>query len=344
MDKKVLLESLLLMQRGITNIVEMLNEDVGEEPDEEIEEEVIDEELDEETDEESDDEEESEDEDEDEESEVYSQEEIDAMSFSEVKELCKENGVDARGKKEKLIEKLIEAGIIEVSDEDEEESDDEDYDEDEESESEDEEDEEESDEDEEDDEEDDSDEEEEDEDEDEEESLKDSVEEQVKDWSIEELASFLESAGISPKGKREALIDKLVKGIEDGQIEFSGEDDEDEDEEEIDSSVREDAVEENEKDLRESFKNEELDVDDLKDWLIEYNGNDETITRKIKKMTDKKVLDEYVKATATLIDDDGELHEEGMYYVDGEPYCCGHPLKEVDGKYVCEYCGTEYEA
>src|SRR3712207_8912315 len=71
----------------------------------------------------------------------------------------------------------------------------------------------------------------------------DSEEEEVEDLaeelgltelSLEELADILSDYGLSTKGKKQALIDRIVQGVEDGVIEFEeGEDSEEETKEEI---------------------------------------------------------------------------------------------------------------
>ena len=63
-------------------------------------------------------------------------------------------------------------------------------------------------------------------------------------------------------------------------------------------------------------------------------------------MSDDEVLETYIDAICRMIDDDGNLVEEGAYMLNGEPACCGRHLvySEDTGVYVCEHCGTEYEA
>lgn len=54
---------------------------------------------------------------------------------------------------------------------------------------------------------------------------------------------------------------------------------------------------------------------------------------------------EYARIKAELVDDKGDsVSLEEAYYVGDDVYCCGAKLKELDGDYYCEFCGTEYEA
>ena len=97
------------------------------------------------------------------------------------------------------------------------------------------------------------------------------------------------------------------------------------------------------KDTRAQFKKGEIERDDLVEFLCDFYDEDK---KTYKKKSDKEILDAYIEASSNLIDDDGEIVEEGAYTVNGVPYCCGRPLSydEDEGKYVCEHCGGEYEA
>ena len=50
--------------------------------------------------------------------------------------------------------------------------------------------------------------------------------EAVADMETEEIADLLAEVGVSAKGKRESLIEKLVQAVKDGLIDFSDEEDE----------------------------------------------------------------------------------------------------------------------
>lgn len=296
------------------------------------------------------------------------------MAYNDLKKLCKSRGLSAAGNREELIARLNDAPAADEDDDDEEEKpvkkstakgkkpapveDDEDEEEEDEDE---------------DDADDDG-----DEYEDDEEDIQSAVEAATEDMSLEELAEFCEENGLSSKGKRQALIARIVKAVEAGDIELSDDDeDEEEDEEpapkkgskksdskkskksepeEEDEEDDDDEDEENEptkerlaalkaydKDTRAQFKKGEIERDDLVEFLCDFYDKDK---KSYKKLSDKEVLDAYIEASSNLIDDDGEIVEEGAYTVNGVPYCCGRALSydEDADQYVCEHCGGEYEA
>lgn len=188
-------------------------------------------------------------------------------------------------------------------------------------------------------------------------SLYDEVVALVEDYTDEELADVLSSIGVSPKGKRQALLAKIVQAVEDGKLDLS--DDEEENEEDITEALTEDpqvdvedveegeydfvtearrkACEELEKDLRKQFKTKKLTHKEIIKYLKEMfedfvsNGAEED-------------LDLYIQSQFDLVDEDGELHDlSDPYYIGESAYCCGAPLSEVDDEFVCEICGETYE-
>lgn len=294
------------------------------------------------------------------------EDDFDSMSYNDLKKLCKSKGLSAAGNREELIARL---NGEDDSDEEEEtvkkptakkgskksapvEDDDED--------------------DTDDDDEEDGD----DDDDDDGDDVQSAVEAATEDMSLEELAEFCEENGLSSKGKRQALIARIVKAVEAGDIELSDDDeDEDEDEDEEDekpskkssgkktSKKREEEEEDDEdddeegeptkerlaalksykKDVTAQFKKGELERDDLIEFLCDFHDKDK---KAYKKMSDADVLAAYIEASSNLINDEGEIVEEGAYTVNGVPFCCGRPLtyNEDDEQYVCEHCGGEYEA
>lgn len=292
------------------------------------------------------------------------EDDFDSMSYNDLKKLCKSKGLSAAGNREELIARLNgeddsdeEEGTVKkptakkgskksapVEDDDEDDTDD--------------------------------DEEDGDDDDDDGDDVQSAVEAATEDMSLEELAEFCEENGLSSKGKRQALIARIVKAVEAGDIELSDDDeDEDEDEDEEDekpskkssgkktSKKQEEEEEDDEdddeegeptkerlaalksykKDVTAQFKKGELERDDLIEFLCDFHDKDK---KAYKKMSDADVLAAYIEASSNLINDEGDIVEEGAYTVNGVPFCCGRPLtyNEDDEQYVCEHCGGEYEA
>lgn len=184
----------------------------------------------------------------------------------------------------------------------------------------------------------------------------------------EDIADILADVGISAKGKREALIEKVVQAVRDGLIEFD--DDEEETEEEVatvnntsvkpveESDEEEDitndienpdmtearrkAIIAQDESIRKQFKKGEVTRDNLVEFLQSFYDTDEDM----EDMSDDEILDTYIDAVCRLVDDDGDLVEEGAYTLNGEPACCGRVLSysEDTGMFICEHCGEEYEA
>lgn len=187
------------------------------------------------------------------------------------------------------------------------------------------------------------------------------VNEAVAEMTNEEIADLLADVGVKVKGgKRQALIDAVIKAVNDGKIDL---DDEDSDEEESDEETADESEEydvndpenpdmtEERKSAIEAFKSEtENDFSEgtitrpqIIDWLNEFHGTKD----KMKKKSDDELVEEYIYCVSLLINDEGEMtEEEGAYTVNGIPYCCGHELvfNEDTNTYICENCGGEYEA
>ena len=184
------------------------------------------------------------------------------------------------------------------------------------------------------------------------------VMEYVNESSDDELRETLEELGLSSKGKREALIEKIYQAVKDGLFEF--EEDSDEDSEKVESE------EESEEEPEEVESEEETDMTEDRANTIEAmeeqvqeEFEEGKITRKemvaylkqvgvavTKKVEDEAVVEMYLEKLALLVDDEGEFHDEGEdpYTINDVPYCCGAPLEETKDGYRCNVCGTEYEA
>ena len=196
--------------------------------------------------------------------------------------------------------------------------------------------------------------------EEEEDSLAEQIEQATKDMTVEELADLLVSYKLPAKGKRQALIDAIIKGVEDGIIEFNTGDDVDEeedeeeeeiddaetveeevDEEEVDDSPRGKAVQELKDSIEAEFEEGSISRKDLITYINKRMGT----KNRMKTVDDADLLAKYCELQATLIDDEGDLHEEKEPYVLNDEYhCCGEVLqKDEDGDLVCPICGTCYD-
>lgn len=184
------------------------------------------------------------------------------------------------------------------------------------------------------------------------------VMEYVNEASDEELRETLEELGLSSKGKREALVEKIYQAVKDGLFEFEEEEDEEPSEESEEVEV-EDTEEETEESEDLGMTEERAKAIEAMEIQVQEEFEEGTITRKemvaylkqvgiavTKKVEDEAVVEMYTEKLALLIDDEGEFHDEGgdPYNINEVPYCCGAPLEEVEGGYRCNVCGTEYEA
>lgn len=178
------------------------------------------------------------------------------------------------------------------------------------------------------------------------------VMEYVNEASDEELRETLEELGLSSKGKREALIEKIYQAVKDGLFEFEEDEEPSEDvepEEEADEETSEDlgmtearhkAIEAMEEQVQEEFEEGKITRKEMVAYLKQVGI---AVTKKVE---DEAVVEMYTEKLALLIDDEGEFHDEGgdPYNINEVPYCCGAPLEEIEGGYKCNVCGTEYEA
>lgn len=199
----------------------------------------------------------------------------------------------------------------------------------------------------------------EDEEEEEEDSLAKKVNEAVADMTNEEIMDVLADVGVKAKGKRQALISAVIKAVEEGKLDLDDDGAEEAEEEETPAQEeshdgvndpenpamtkeRREAILAHISDTREGFESGELTREDIGEWLSE--NFDVTLSKKV---SDEELLEEYLHYTCLLINDEGEMpEEEGAYLVNDTPYCCGRELKynEDNSTYICEACGAEYEA
>lgn len=179
------------------------------------------------------------------------------------------------------------------------------------------------------------------------------VKEYVENASDEEIKETLKELGLSTKGKREALIEKLYQAVKDGLFEFAEDDEFAEDTEDVEESEEEseellddmtperaEGVEELQEKVYADFESGDLTRKDMTTYLKQVGV---AVTKKV---DDEDVLEMYINKLALLVDDEGEFHEEGEdpYTVNGVPYCCGAKLEVLeDGGYKCNVCGAEYD-
>lgn len=98
--------------------------------------------------------------------------------------------------------------------------------------------------------------------------------------------------------------------------------------------------------VMDSYYDDELGEEDLASY-IEDNATEEEIELLGEEYTTEDLLMFYMELVKRTIDNEGEEHEPAEpYEVADMDVCCGHELKYVKKtkKYICEHCGTEYEA
>lgn len=191
---------------------------------------------------------------------------------------------------------------------------------------------------------------------DDEETLYDQVTRDLEGYSDEELANILSEVGISPKGRRQALLAKIVQAIEDGKLEW--EDDSEEQEtpqgttgESSKNNVSEDIEEEDfvgtearkhacweECDAIElAVDKGELSHKEILKYLKDYHNG------KYVSQGKEADIEEYLAIQCDLIDDEGQKHDlADPYYIGDDIFCCGQHLKELNDDLYCEICGTQY--
>lgn len=198
----------------------------------------------------------------------------------------------------------------------------------------------------------------------------------AEDTDVEDIIEAL--ADVNIKATKKNCVSKLADALRQGLIEL-----EDEDEDEINSDLEE-AVDETEDDELEingesyfsefdpdgyndpanmtderaeavtslveetlsNIESGELTEDDIVDYLQDACTDDEKDLLP-DDYTEEQLIGFYLEMLKRNVDDDGEVHEPSdPYELNGEDLCCGHVLKyaKKTGKFICEICGTEYEA
>lgn len=151
------------------------------------------------------------------------------------------------------------------------------------------------------------------------------LEAQLNEMSVEELADILAEVGISTKGKKQSLIAKVLKAVEEGKIELADEEDADEEEvveetvEEVEEPVN-DTIEETEDD-EEGIELEEildsLGTKELKDLAKELGIKVVLKDKKaslIEKITnfedDDKLMEVLIEKDIIVATDEEEVEED----------------------------------
>lgn len=195
------------------------------------------------------------------------------------------------------------------------------------------------------------------EDEEEEDEVTAQVNEAVKDMEDSEIAELLKQAGLPSKGKRTALIARVIKGVKDEVIDLDGEEDEDEDgdEESIYDSLndyenneeipeeRAAAIKKFEAATNKKVKAKTLKMAMIKKALTAYYGDEADLSE----AGDEELVEAYIDMKCRFIDDEGDNYDgtDDAYYVNGMLACHGYICEESEdgSSLVCPVCGAEYE-
>lgn len=206
------------------------------------------------------------------------------------------------------------------------------------------------------------------------EPAKDQFDEQAeaiaKETDVEDIIEAL--ADVDIKATKKNAVQKLAEALRKGLIELDEEEAEDEEEvesEEDGESIeatsyfpefdpkgynkpedmteeRAEAIEAKMDEILTAYSEEELTAEEITSYL-EDNATEAELDILGEDYTEEDLLKLYMELVKRTIDNDGEEHEQGEpYEVVDKDVCCGHELKYVKKtkKYICEHCGTEYEA
>ena len=206
------------------------------------------------------------------------------------------------------------------------------------------------------------------------------AEEIAKSTDVEDIIEAL--ADVEIKATKKNAVQKLAEALRNGLIELDDEDEEEEeaeddvveqgndeveedDEEEIGADSyfpeldpkgynnpenmteeRAEAIEAKMDEIITAYSEGDLTDEDIASY-VEDNATEAEIDLLGDEYDEEDILKLYMELIKRTIDNDGEEHEQGEpYEVADKDVCCGHELKYVKKtkKYICEHCGTEYEA
>lgn len=199
------------------------------------------------------------------------------------------------------------------------------------------------------------------------------AEEVAKETDVADIIEALKEVDI--KATKKNAVTMLAKALREGLITLDDEDEEEseveeteeteEDGEEITansyfpefdpkgynnpegmSEDRAEAIEAKMDEILNAYSDDSLTEEDIVSY-IEDNATEAETDLLGDDYTEEDLLKLYMELVKRTIDNDGEEHEQGEpYEVADKDVCCGHELKYIkkSKKYVCEHCGTEYEA
>ena len=193
------------------------------------------------------------------------------------------------------------------------------------------------------------------------------IQSELEAMDVDELVEILESVELPTKGKKQALISRIMEAVADGLLEFFDADeieeyDADEEDEELDEAIEQALEETDEEDEEEEIEEEvsprEATQMEVEEEILEAyedgsltdkeiaNFLEDYFNGKFKPINKKRALNKYIEIQCDLVDADGDRMPMGEpYYVsDEDVFCCGSEIKELDnGNLFCEVCGQEYE-
>lgn len=192
------------------------------------------------------------------------------------------------------------------------------------------------------------------------------IQSELEAMEVDELVEILESVELPTKGKKQALISRILEAVADGLLEFEADEieeyDADEEDEELDEAIEQALEETDEEDEEEEIEEEvsprEATQMEVEEEILEAyedgsltdkeiaNFLEDYFNGKFKPINKKRALNKYIEIQCDLVDADGDRMPMGEpYYVsDEDVFCCGSEIKELDnGNLFCEVCGQEYE-
>ena len=212
------------------------------------------------------------------------------------------------------------------------------------------------------------------------ESTRDEFDEQAEEIAeTTDVADIIEALkDVDIKATKKNAVQKLAEALRAGLIELDDEDEDDAEEADVEdeefdedgeeeitaqsyfeeyapngynnpdemTDERAESIEARMEAILDAIENEKLTFEDITSYLDD-NATEDEIDLLGEEPEDEECVKLYMELIKRTIDNDGEEHEPSDPYELGEhDMCCGHELKYVKKtkKYVCEHCGTEYEA